>query len=141
MSKLYEKYLELKKIQKEKIYLFKSGIFYIALDEDAKKLNEKFGLKLTNFTPEVVKSGFPVSNLSKYLEKLDKVNMRYELIDNNYFKIDSPTAYIKSISIKNILNSIKNLELDSITPKEAYNILYNLQKQALEVEVLNDTDK
>ena len=37
MSKLYKKFLELKRSNNNKVYLFKSGIFYIALAEDAEK--------------------------------------------------------------------------------------------------------
>ena len=33
MSKLYDKYLYLKKLDNSKIYLIKSGIFYIALED------------------------------------------------------------------------------------------------------------
>ena len=35
MSKLLAKYIELKKKNPDFVYLFKVGIFYIALDEDA----------------------------------------------------------------------------------------------------------
>lgn len=35
MSKLYDKYLELKKKDESKMYLFRCGNFYIFLDEDA----------------------------------------------------------------------------------------------------------
>ena len=42
MSKLYEKFLELKKANNNKIYLFKSGIFYIGLSEDAKVISELY---------------------------------------------------------------------------------------------------
>ena len=45
------------------LYLFRSGIFYIGLDEDAKKLTETLGLKLTNFDGNTVKCGFPSNSL------------------------------------------------------------------------------
>lgn len=37
MSKLYNSYLELKEKDSNFIYLFKNGVFFIALYEDAKK--------------------------------------------------------------------------------------------------------
>ncbi len=37
MSKMYQRYLEFKKINPNQIYLFKSGIFYLFLADDAKK--------------------------------------------------------------------------------------------------------
>ena len=36
MSKMYQRYLEFKKINPNQIYLFKSGIFYLFLADDAK---------------------------------------------------------------------------------------------------------
>ena len=40
MSKLFDVYKRLKKEDSETLYLFKSGIFYIFLDEDAKTINK-----------------------------------------------------------------------------------------------------
>ena len=40
MSKLIEKYNELKEKDKDKLYLFKSGKFYIFLCDDADYINE-----------------------------------------------------------------------------------------------------
>ena len=66
MSKLYSKYLELKKNNPNKIYLFKSGIFLLAIDEDATKLSDELNLKVTNLSPDVLKCGFPVSRQEHY---------------------------------------------------------------------------
>ena len=44
MSKLYEQYLKLKNENPKKLYLFKSGLFYIALEDDAVALSDKFKL-------------------------------------------------------------------------------------------------
>ena len=63
MSKLFEKYLELKRSNKSRVYLIKSGIFYIALQEDAKTISELFDFKITNLNDEVVKCGFPEKKL------------------------------------------------------------------------------
>ncbi len=52
MSKVYEKYLEKKSANDDKIYLFKSGNFYIFLAEDAKLMGDELGLKLTKFSNE-----------------------------------------------------------------------------------------
>lgn len=68
MSKLYKRYLQLKQVDDSKIYLFKSGIFYIFLQDDAIKMSNLLKLKLTNLNETVVKCGFPVKNLNKYLD-------------------------------------------------------------------------
>ena len=46
MSKIYDRYIELKNKDSDKIYLFLCGNFYIALDSDAIILNELFDMKL-----------------------------------------------------------------------------------------------
>ena len=48
MSKLIKKLNDLKKQDASSIYIFRVGIFYNILNEDAKLLNEKLGLKLTS---------------------------------------------------------------------------------------------
>ena len=63
MSKLYDKFSSLKNSNKDTLYLFKSGIFFIALNEDATKLSEIFGFKITNLNDTVTKCGFPEKRL------------------------------------------------------------------------------
>ena len=70
MSKLYNEYLKRKKIDNNKYYLFKSGLFYIFIDEDAKYISNITLLKLTNLNNNVVKCGFPSNSLDKYLDFL-----------------------------------------------------------------------
>ena len=76
MGKLYKKYVELKEQDDEKIYLFKVGIFFIFLDEDAKKISKMLNLKLTILGGEVQKCGFPISNLDKYAKMLERVKTK-----------------------------------------------------------------
>lgn len=80
MSKLYEKYKVLKSEDTSKFYLFKSGIFYIFLDEDAIKMSEILNLKLTNLNQSIVKCGFPVKNLDKYLQLLTYIIIKLILL-------------------------------------------------------------
>ena len=61
MSKLYSKYLEQKALNPNELYLFKSGIFYMALNEDANRLSDALSLKVTNITDKLYKCCFPVS--------------------------------------------------------------------------------
>ena len=85
MSKLYQTYAALKMQDSSQLYLFKSGIFYIFLDEDAKLISTKFNLKLTNLNSIVVKCGFPTSQIEKY---------------NNFFNISN--IYFKILDVHNI---------------------------------------
>ncbi len=50
MSKLYEKYLEHKAINSDKIYPIKNGAFFLFLSKDAELILEKLGLKLSKFS-------------------------------------------------------------------------------------------
>ena len=67
MSKIYDRYIELKNKDSDKIYLFLCGNFYIALDSDAIILNELFGMKLTKFSNLWDKCGFPKNSIEKYI--------------------------------------------------------------------------
>ena len=63
MSKLFNNYILLKSQDCNKFYLFKSGIFYIFLDADARSMSQQFGFKLSNLNNSVVKCGFPTNSL------------------------------------------------------------------------------
>lgn len=125
MSKLYNKYLELKSNEQNTIYLFKSGIFYIFLSEDAKFASSILNLKLTNFNDTVSKCGFPINSLSKYCSVLDDKNIKYQIIDNS--TIVSKNDYLKDVNIQNCLLQIKNLDINKLTPIKAFEILSNLK--------------
>lgn len=112
--KIYEKYKELKQNDNDKMYLFRSGGFYIFLAEDADKINEYMVLKKTPFTKETMKCGFPVGSLEDYVKVFNNHGLNIEIIepeDNN------PLKMLESIS------------LDSITPLEALKILYELKEK------------
>jgi len=123
MSKLYKKYCELKRNNSEKLYLFKSGIFYILLDNDAKLVSEAIQLKLTKLNDTVFKCGFPVSSLLKYTNLLKEYGFDFEIIDNNLNINISNSDYINKMELDNKLNKIKNIDINNTSPIEAFNIL------------------
>lgn len=126
MSKLLKQYEQLKKENASCIYLFRVGIFYNILNEDAKLINEKLGLKITDFGPSIFKCGFPVSQLDKYIILLNKMKIKYKIIDN--LPNDSNISdYLKNIEIKKILNKIANIDMDNTTFHQAFDILLDLQ--------------
>lgn len=127
MSKLLNQFNELKKQDASSIYIFRVGIFYNILNEDAHILNEKLGLKLTSLSPEITKCGFPISSLDKYTEKLDKLQIKYNVIDN---LVDiSITDYSNNIEFKKIINKIKSIDIDNTNPIDALNILNDLKNK------------
>ena len=104
MSKIYNKYLELKAIDKDKLYLFKSGKFYIFIDKDCDIINEYVVLKKVKFFGDIYKCGFPNNVLDNYLKVFKNHKLNVEIID----EVDS--------SIESI---IKSVDVDNITPIEA----------------------
>lgn len=128
MSKLTKKLAELKKNDASSIYIFRVGIFYNILNEDAKILNEKLGLKLTSLSPEIIKCGFPISSLDKYTKKFDELQLKYKVIDDlpNNTNIED---YTNNIEVKKILNKIKNLDMNNTTFQQAFNILLDIQNK------------
>lgn len=129
MSKLYKSYEKLKEKEPEKMYIMKSGMFYICLDEDAKKLSEIFGFKITKLNENVIKSGFPTTRLSYYIEQLAKRKIPFEIVDNDYSKIENYEDYMNNNKIKNIVKTIKDIDLDNISFRESYEILTNIKNE------------
>ena len=133
MSKLYDNFVNLKGSNKDKIYLFKSGIFFIALNEDATKLSEIFGFKITNLNDTVTKCGFPAKRIEYYSSLLDKMNIDFELIDSNSKKIENSSEYISNLNFNSIIDKLVKIDFDNITFKDAFDILYSLSLESKKI--------
>ena len=116
MSKIYNKYLELKKENDDKFYLFKCGNFYIFLDEDAERINEYVVLKITKFANNVTKCGFPVAKLEDYLKVFHNHELDIMVVED-----------IKK-DYEEIINYILKIKIEEITPMEAINVLFKIQE-------------
>lgn len=127
MSKLLNQYNELKKNDASSVYLFRVGIFYNILNEDAKLINEKLGLKITDLGPSIFKCGFPVSQLDKYIILLNKMEIKYKVVDN--LPNTNLNDYMKNVEIKKVLNKISNLDMNNTTFQQAFNILLEIQNK------------
>ena len=122
MSKIYEKYLELKSIDKNKLYLFKSGKFYIFIADDCDKINDYIVLKKVKFTNNVLKCGFPENSLSDYMRVFKNQNLNIEIIENIELKKES------------INDFILNIDINKLSPLEALNILNELKEKVKDEE-------
>ena len=130
MSKLVSLYNSLKQDNPSTMYLFKSGMFYIFLDEDAKKINQVFDLKLTNFTPNVLKCGFPINSLEKYLNLLKNMNYDIKIIDtaeNVSYNVKDYTANNKTLDL---LKTISKVDIDTLSIREAYAFIEDIKSIA-----------
>ena len=128
MSKILKQYNYLKEKDASSIYIFRIGIFYNIINEDAKILSEKLGLKITPLSPEIIKCGFPISSLQKYTKKLDNLQLQYKVIDNlpqNTNIVD----YTNNIEVKKILKRITEIDMNNTTFQQSFNILLDLQNK------------
>lgn len=132
MSKILKQYKELKEKDASPIYIFRIGIFYNILNEDAKILNEKLGLKLTSLSPKIIKCGFPISSLEKYTKKLNNLQLKYMVIDD-LPKDTNIVDYSNNIEIKKILKKIIEIDMNNTTFQQSFNILLDIQKKLKEL--------
>ena len=133
MSKLINTYKQLKENDSETFYLFKSGIFYIFLDEDAKKMNSILNLKLTNLNNDIVKCGFPTNSISKYINLLISNNIKFKIIDlvqNTMFDLHSFTL---NNELLDLLNLIANVDENSLSVKESYDFIEKIKFNATNI--------
>ena len=133
MSKLYDKYKILKFQNPSKLYLFKSGIFYIFLDEDAKKISTILNLKLTNLNDNIVKCGFPVQNLNKYIILFKEHNLEIDIIDSVLQPSYSSDDYLSNSNIKNFLDELSNINTETLSIKEIYSLVDKIIIKAKEL--------
>ena len=133
MSKLFEIYKKLKQNDNETLYLFKSGIFYIFLDNDAKIISKAFGLKLTNLNDKTVKCGFPSNSLQKYIRLLSSANYKIKIIDNSTNTSFKLKDFIISADNLELLKTISNVNEDNLSIKDAFEFISNIKNNAIKI--------
>lgn len=133
MSKLYKSYINLKQQDSDYIYIFKSGMFYIFIDEDATKISEIFGFKLVKLNDKINKCGFPISRLDYYIDKMQTRGIKFKIIDEDYSKIENYTDYMNNNKLKEIVNKIIKINLDEISFRQAYEILEDVKLGIMEI--------
>lgn len=132
MSKLFNQYKALKNMDKDKIYLFKSGIFYIALDKDAEFLSNTIGFKLTHLNEDIIKCGFPVNRIDYYKRIFDIGNINYEIVNDNNISVNMENMQQDEKFIA-LINKLANIDFDNITYKQAFEILEDTSKKIKQI--------
>ena len=130
MSKLYKKYVLLKINNSQKIYLFECGIFYIFIHEDAKLMSNILNLKLTPLNSVIVKCGFPIKSIDKYLNILNNLNYDIEIVPSD--EHSSPVnanSYIMNQNFNNIIKDFLKVNIDNLSIFQAFNLLKDLQNK------------
>lgn len=129
MGKLYSIYLSEKEKNKSEIILFKSGIFYLALDKDAFFLSTTFGFKLTNLNDTIKKCGFPCNSLDTYLKLFKSYNIGIKIIEIEKNTTYDLKRYEQNKKTLEILNLINNIDIDNLSVSEAYNFIQTIKEK------------
>lgn len=132
MSKLYDIYKKLKNENSETLYLFKSGVFYICLDDDAKILSKRYNFKQTNLNVDIVKCGFPCSSFDKYYKLFVNDDINFKIVENN--TIFNGTDYLRNKSLLSLLDKISKVNIDNLSVSEAYQFIEEIQKLTLKLK-------
>lgn len=133
MSKLHETYLHLKETEPDSentLYLFRAGIFFLFLEDDAKKMSSLLKLKLSNLSENVVKCGFPVASLDKYLSILENTPYQIKIINTDSHTNYSLTDYSLNSEIKFFLLRLLDTDINILSVREAYEFLDTLKVEA-----------
>ena len=133
MSKLYQKYQQLKTEDSQKCYLFKSGIFYIFLEDDARKLGPMLSLKITNLNDSIVKCGFPVNNLQKYLNIFKTLPVDIKVVETDKATPISNSQFTSLKCYEEFTSEICKLDINSLSVSEAFVFLEKIQKKATNI--------
>lgn len=128
MSKLVNLYQTLKEKDSETLYLFKSGIFYIFLDNNAQKINSYLELKLTYLNSNILKCRFPQNSLNKYLNLLSSSPFNIKIIDNTSILEYSINDFNIQNDYLNFFNYLSNINIESLSIKKAFELISDLQK-------------
>ena len=132
MSKLYDIYKKLKNENNETIYLFKSGVFYICLDDDAKILSKIYNLKLTNLNVDIVKCGFPCSSFDKYYKLFVNDIINFKIVENN--TIFDGADYLRNKTLLSLLEKINQVSVDNLSVSEAYRFIEEIKELTLNLK-------
>lgn len=130
MSKLYKKYSKLKIKDDTALYLFKTGIFYIFIDEDAKLVSSRLNLKLTNLNQDVVKCGFPVTQLEKYTKLINEANFSFKIVDSSKDVVFLPEEYTIDEKIHNLMKKISQTNSNEISISQAFEFISDISEES-----------
>ena len=119
-------YKNLKSQEPNLIYLFKTGIFYLFLDNDAKTVAPILNLKLTNLNQSTLKCGFPCSSYDKYSVLFKMHDLKIKIIETDNKIIYNLKDYNANVMIRNLLESIKSINIDTFSISDVF-VLYFLQ--------------
>lgn len=132
MSKIYSKYLQIKSsnlYSNNTLFLFKSGIFFMFVAEDAVKASSLLGLKLSHLNESVLKCSFPISSFEKYEQLLKDLNYSLQIVDMTQSSSLSSLEYINNQKIYTVIKQIVSTNIDYLSISEAYDLLHYVKAE------------
>lgn len=131
LNKNFQKYLSLKEKLPNTFLIFNFDIFYIFINEDAIKISSILSIKLTKSCENILTCGFLKSQISKYVDILNKKNINFEFVENNYLGFANKEKYIKDTVLANLKKEILNIDIKNTTPDQALSKLLKLKESLL----------
>ena len=133
-SKLYQRYISLKIEDNDAYYLFKSGIFYLFISEDAQVMSKMLDLKLSNLNPYIKKCGFPVNAAERYFKKIDELGIKVKVIDLSKMTISTEmNKYLNVQQIMEIIDDFLKVNVEELSISQAFDLLEDLQNKLREL--------
>lgn len=122
MSKLYDTYKYCKKNNNEEntLFLFKAGMFYLFIDEDAIIASKILSLKLTYLNNTVLKCGFPTTAINKYSNLLAHYNYKLKIVDTTSKTVCEVNQVKANEKMKLLIEELSKIDIDNCSISEAY---------------------
>ena len=139
----------------KELYLFKIGKFFCCLGDDAYKIEKLLNLKITQFSKELKKAGFPEEVLEKYNKLIEENGYYFTIVIANEGKTYTYNEYVETIkenkngisnnNEKNLVDKINNydkltklakevinLDFENMSIKELFSFFQKIKKEAKE---------
>lgn len=120
MKDIFDCYLELKKSNPDKFYLFESSDRYSFLGEDCEYVSSLIPLDKRVFNDEINECGFDKKLLRKYITIFKKIGLDVEIVF-----VDEPN---RDDMINSLLLKIASLDIENITPVDTLVYLSSLKE-------------
>ena len=97
-------------------------------------MSTHLNLRLTNLNQDILKCGFPVNTLNKYLNLIKAFNYNVVIIDDLNSTPLSCNDYISNENMKKLINKLSLIDSNNLSIKEIYSLVDDLSNQAKEIK-------
>ena len=97
-------------------------------------LSSKFKFKLTNLNNSILKCGFPVSSIDKYIKLFSFNNIKFEIVNLEENILYQPQDFALNKEIENLLDSISSVDINNLSVSKAYEFIETIQNQTEKIQ-------